>query len=49
MMGLLNYRIGMIPDLSAILGTREIEAWGRPLLRSYRLMLPELLTKKQVV
>jgi hypothetical protein len=26
--------LGMIPHLSAILGAREIEAWGRPPLDS---------------
>jgi hypothetical protein len=26
----------MIPDLSAILGAREIEAWDRPLLKSWK-------------
>ena len=30
-MGLHHWR--MIPYLSAILGAREVEAWGRPLLK----------------
>jgi len=27
-------KIGVIPHLAAILGTRKIEAWGRPPLKS---------------
>jgi hypothetical protein len=34
----------MIPYLSAILGAREIEAWGRPLPEVTKMQL-ELLTK----
>jgi len=35
MMGL---PMGTIPNLSAILGAREIEAWGRPLLMKNKLV-----------
>jgi hypothetical protein len=43
MMGL---PMGMIPNLSAILGAREIEAWGRPPLKQNEKQLsPESLTK----
>ena len=37
--------IGMIPHLSAILGTRKIEAWGRPPLKTEQKKPLGLLTK----
>jgi hypothetical protein len=42
-------KIGMIPYLSAILGTREIEAWGRPPLKTKHNIVAGAIYKNQVV